>query len=92
MYVVVIEMITQTQSQKGKLIQEVWGECCLECDCTETPKFHLYSLKKEDVAVLTCPFCDFTIVVVEIERLTKSDLEDQINENKKTIVATHSTL
>ena len=85
-------MMNPTQFQKGKLIQDVWGESCLECDCTEMPNVHLYSLKKEDVAVLTCPTCDFTIVVVEIETLYRSDLKDQLNEDKNKIIATNSAV
>ena len=84
--------MAQTQFQKEKLIQEVWGECCLECDCSTVPNVHIYNLKKEDVAVITCPSCDFTIVVVEIEKLYKADLKDEINRDKNQIVATYNAL
>ena len=84
--------MAQTQFQKEKLIQEVWGECCLESDFSTVPNVHIYNLKKEDVAVLTCPSCDFTIVVVEIEKLYKTDLKDEINKSNNQIVATYNTL
>ncbi len=87
-----MEMMNPTQFQKRKLIREVWGESCLECDFTKIPNLHLYSLKKEDVAVLSCPSCDFTIVVVEIETLYKSNLKKHINEDNNEIITTHSAI
>lgn len=84
-------MIAQTQIQKDKLIREVWGDCCIECDYKKSPVVHLYKLKSEDVAVITCPKCDFTIVVIEIENLYKETLKDEINDQENTIVTTYST-
>ena len=84
-------MIAQTHIQKDKLIREVWGDCCIECDCKKSPAVHLYKLKNEDVAVITCPKCDFTIVVIEIENLYKENLKDEINDQENTIVTTYST-
>lgn len=81
-------MIAQTQIHKDKLIQDVWGTCCLECDCKKTPEVHMYKLKSEDVAVITCPDCDFTIVVIELDNLYRGDLKEQIKD-KNSIVATY---
>ena len=49
-------MIARFQQYEEQLILDVWGECCVECDC-------------EEVAILSCPECDFTIVVVELEKM-----------------------
>ena len=85
-------MMAQTHFQKEKLIQDVWGVCCMECDSTKTPDVHVYNLKKEDVAVITCPSCGFTIVVVEIEKLYKNDLKEELKEDSNQIVTTYNAL
>ena len=84
-------MIARFQEYEERLIQEVWGEQCLECDSLMTPKIRMYHLKGEEVAVMNCPVCDFTIVVVEIEKLARSQIDQRILENDNTIVATHNS-
>ena len=54
------------------------------------PKLHLYKLKDEEVAILSCDACDFTIVVVEVDKLQSESLKE-IPENDKTIIATHNS-
>lgn len=82
-------MMAQTHIHEEKLIQDVWGDMCIECDAESNPRVHFYSLEKEDVAVLTCPECDFTIVVVEIDSLYKPNFQNKLNEDEDNIIATH---
>ena len=81
-------MMAQTHIQKDKLIRDVWGTCCLECDCKKIPEVHMYKLKSEDVAVITCPECDFTIVVIELDNLYREDLKEEISD-ESSIIATY---
>jgi len=84
-------MMAQEEVQQERLILEVWGRFCLDCDCKNQPKIHKYWLKNEEVTVLCCPKCDFTIVVVEVDKLSNPELRDTIKEDdSKTIVATHN--
>lgn len=86
-------MIARFQEYEERLTQEVWGRQCLECDSIMKPKFHLYPMKDEEVAILTCQSCDFTIVVVEVEKLsTENTIEQELVQNENTIVATRKTL
>ena len=82
-------MMAQTHIYEEKIIQEVWGDMCIECDSSSTPRVHFYSFQKEDVAVLTCPDCDFTIVVIEIDSLYKPNFQNKINEDENDLIATH---
>ncbi|MHA1306847.1 MAG: hypothetical protein ACTSQN_06085 [Candidatus Heimdallarchaeota archaeon] len=84
-------MMAQNEVQQERLIQEVWGRFCLDCDCKTQPKIHKYWLKNEEVTVLCCSKCYFTIVVVEVDKLSSPDLKDTFQEDdSKTIIATHN--
>jgi hypothetical protein len=72
-------MMSQIHGHQERLIHDVWGERCLECDCTHKPKVHL------------CPSCDFTIVVVEVEKLTDLSIADEIKKRTNSLVATHQS-
>ncbi|HUT81149.1 MAG TPA: hypothetical protein VMZ29_08095 [Candidatus Bathyarchaeia archaeon] len=85
-------MITQLQGYEARLIQEVWGELCIECDCRARPNIQFYQLKNEQVAVLNCPKCDFTIVVVEVDKLNSSALKNDLENHSDALIATHSSL
>ncbi|NHJ40752.1 MAG: hypothetical protein FK731_12035 [Asgard group archaeon] len=82
-------MKTQQLGHKEQIVQDVWGNSCLECDCTNKPIIQNYYLKSEEVIVLTCPICDFTIVVVEVEKLNSSTLQEELQEKNDTLIATH---
>ena len=84
-------MMSQINGHQERLIHDVWGERCLECDCTHKPKVHLYHIKSEEIAVLNCSSCDFTIVVVEIEKLSDTSIADEIKKRQDSLVATHQS-
>ncbi|MEA2070250.1 MAG: hypothetical protein U9O98_03075 [Asgard group archaeon] len=46
--------------------QDIWTEKCLECNCKLQPDIKHYHFPKEEVFVLSCPKCDFTIVIVDM--------------------------
>ncbi len=85
-------MMSQLYGYEELLIQEVWGESCIECDNRTRPKIQFYHLKNEQVAVLNCPKCDFTIVVVEVDKLDSSALKETIENNSDALIATHTSL
>ncbi|MBN1330642.1 MAG: hypothetical protein JXA54_14305 [Candidatus Heimdallarchaeota archaeon] len=85
-------MINQLHGYEERLIQEVWGELCIECDSRARPNISLYQLKSEQVIVLSCPKCDFTIVVVEVDKLVSHSLNDELKNNSDVLFATHSSL
>ncbi len=74
-------MISQFEAIEERLIDDIWGRSCIECDSLMKPRVHLYRIKNEEIAVLTCPVCDFTIVVVEIEKLRPKEIETSSSEN-----------
>jgi len=83
-------MLSQIHAHEAQLIQDVWGKSCIECDCLAKPKVHFYSLKDEQVGILTCPACDFTIVVVEVEKLQSNCYQEELLEKRDALIATHS--
>ncbi len=85
-------MMAEIIEQQERLIQDIWGDQCIECDCEEKPIIHFYSIKSEDIAILCCPNCEFTIVVVEIDKLQSDVLKSELEENTRKIIATHSAL
>lgn len=82
-------MKTQQLEHKEQIVQDVWGNSCLECDCSSKPILQNYYLKSEEVIVLTCPECDFTIVVVEVEKLNSSTLPEELPEKDNALIVTH---
>jgi hypothetical protein len=85
-------MKTQQLGHNEQIVQDVWGNFCLECDCPNKPILQNYYLKNEEVIVLTCPECDFTIVVVEVEKLSSPTLREELPENDHTLIATHQKI
>ena len=83
-------MRSQIFSPEEILVHDVWGERCIECDSKEKPIVTIYYIKNEEIAVLNCSKCEFTIVVVEIDKLQNNSFQDKVKNNKKAIVATHS--
>ncbi|MFW9921663.1 MAG: hypothetical protein ACFFDW_00040 [Candidatus Thorarchaeota archaeon] len=81
--------MSQTELQNEKLIEEIWGEHCIECDTTEKPQMQFFSLKTEEIAVLSCSKCDFTIVVVDMDKLTDEKLSEELNDQNNSIIATY---
>lgn len=82
-------MMAQIHGHEEQLIHDVWGDICLECDGTCKPKIHLYHIKKEEIAVLICPNCDFTIVIVEVDKLKSETIQKELEQKEKTLIATH---
>ena len=83
--------MSQAEMKDKKLIEEVWGDCCLECDCKDLPNLRYYKLKNEDIAILACSKCDFTIVVVELDRLYDKELEEDLESPKNSLLATYGS-
>lgn len=84
-------MISQPKLQNEKLIEEIWGEHCIECDSTQKPILQFFNLKTEEIAVLSCSQCDFTIVVVDMDKLNDEQLSEELNDRNNSIVATYPT-
>ncbi|NHJ47127.1 MAG: hypothetical protein FK733_04995 [Asgard group archaeon] len=82
-------MKTQQLGHNDQIVQDVWGDICLECDCAEKPAIHSYNLKTEQVIVLSCPVCDFTIVVVEVDKISSSNVHEELPEKDKTLLTAH---
>lgn len=82
-------MMAQIKRYEEHLIQDVWGDSCIECDAIDKPKIHFYHVKKEEIAVLSCPKCDFTIVVVEVDKLKSETTQKMLEQKERTIFATH---
>jgi len=74
-------MVARFEAIENRLIDDIWGRSCIECNSLMKPRFHLYQIKNEEVAVLTCPACDFTIVVVELEKLPEKK-DEKLPEKK----------
>jgi hypothetical protein len=60
-----VEVDEQTRKQ---LEQELWGDSCPECNSWTKPEISCYQLKKDEAFIITCPECQFTIVVVDVEK------------------------
>jgi hypothetical protein len=82
-------MKAQQLGYNDRIVQDVWGDYCLECDCAEKPAIQNYNLKTEQVAVLSCPACDFTIVVVEVDEISSSSVQEKITEKDKSVITAH---
>ena len=82
-------MMAQIHGHEEQLIHDVWGDSCLECEEICKPNIHLYHIKNEEIAVLTCPNCDFTIVVVEVDKLKSETIQKELERKEKTLFATH---
>ncbi|NHK31347.1 MAG: hypothetical protein FK730_08350 [Asgard group archaeon] len=59
------EVDEQTRNQ---LEDEIWGDYCPQCNFWGRPIIKGYQLKNEEVHVISCPECDSTIVVIELEK------------------------
>jgi hypothetical protein len=81
-------MATQILGHLDNIIQDVWGNVCLECDCSDKPNVENYNLKTEEVIVLSCPNCDFTIVVVEVDKCS-IPTQGEPSEKDSPLIPTH---
>jgi transcription elongation factor Elf1 len=85
-------MIAPKQLRQKRLIQDIWGSHCLECDSQKSPLLTVRQLKQEKITMITCPDCDFTIVVVDINELDSPIIQDKIRQCDKKLIATHNLL
>ena len=79
-------MIAPEKIYKNQLIRDIWGDRCIDCESTSPPKVDQYFLKNEEVMVLSCSKCDFTIVVVEVDRLANNSYNDLSDENDTLLI------
>ena len=63
-----IILLANNLLSKKEIIEDVWGNCCLECGLRKEPTIRSYHFETEDVVIISCPACEFTIVVVNLEQ------------------------
>lgn len=62
-------MLIHQSKKKQKFLEDIWGSSCPECGANCSANLQLFSSEKEDIIILDCPVCEFTIVVVELEKM-----------------------
>ncbi|MBD3191667.1 MAG: hypothetical protein GF308_13550 [Candidatus Heimdallarchaeota archaeon] len=64
-------MLIHQSKKRQDFLEDIWGSYCPECDSRHPPNLKTFSSEKEDIIILDCPDCGFTIVIVELEKMLK---------------------